>query len=315
MWSASAAASASTTPKAGLVWQKDDPNCLGREALAELVEKAMQRAVFELDAEPAPGSHFVVGRIGESRPGRYEARVAMIDEAGRQVAERVLNAEGSCGRLDESVAVVVALMLDNSLKESAPTLPEAAASPAAAPAPMPGPPAADPGYFLVALGGGATLDLLPRASAELSLRGGYAPNRTLSFELSLHATPAVATVLRGASIDIDARLADLRGCVDSGRNVAWGLCAGVGFGGLRAQPTAGLVDAQQRFSILAYGALAPHVKIRMLGPTWIRFEPSLRVLFHRETLGVLDQFGTYVPFHVAGRFVPSAALWFEVHSD
>jgi hypothetical protein len=82
--------------------------CLGADALSRSVEKRLQRRVF-VDASRAD-LRFVVSF--ERRGAELEARIDVSDVGGRPRGSRSLVTAGHCSTLDDSLALSVALLVD-----------------------------------------------------------------------------------------------------------------------------------------------------------------------------------------------------------
>jgi hypothetical protein len=84
--------------------------CIDAAALEREVEGRLERRVFGNAME---ADVFLRGQI-ERRAGDFEARLSMVAANGRVLGERELHTEAlDCRRLDESLAVVIALALDS----------------------------------------------------------------------------------------------------------------------------------------------------------------------------------------------------------
>src|SRR5580700_8554830 len=98
-----------------LVWANQDATCMDASTLAATVERTLGRAVFHGDA---PVRATIVGSARSVDPGGYSARISLLAVDGTKLSERTLTTEGDCRRLDESIAVVVSLMVDSLAEET-----------------------------------------------------------------------------------------------------------------------------------------------------------------------------------------------------
>ena len=114
---ASPAVAATPVRHVVMAWSQDDPSCIGAIDLTSMVERTLARSVFHSDAPPFAKVSGAVGRVG---PDRFEARITLLDMDGQILAKRTLTTPGDCGRLDESLAVVVTLMIDSVEEEPTP---------------------------------------------------------------------------------------------------------------------------------------------------------------------------------------------------
>jgi hypothetical protein len=92
-----------------LIWSQGDASCVSAAALVRAVEGTLGRAVFRGDGTTIAE---VSGEVSAASPHSYAAHVVLRLSDGRVVAERTLLTREGCHRLDESIAVVVALMVD-----------------------------------------------------------------------------------------------------------------------------------------------------------------------------------------------------------
>jgi hypothetical protein len=100
---------------AELEWRRDPgaEGCIERQALIEAVEARLSRNVFEGDGEIR-----VAGRIGPGRAGGWQARLTLATAKGQALGKRELTTPAAdCSALDDSLALVVALMVDVPVSE------------------------------------------------------------------------------------------------------------------------------------------------------------------------------------------------------
>jgi hypothetical protein len=135
-----------SAPWAELEWERapDADRCISREELARETEGVLRRAAFSGEG---PAIVRVRGGVGRDARGRWAATLELETLDGRSLGTRELTADGAdCHALDESLSVVLSLMVDIDkarLEEMAARPPAAPSpSPAAAPAAQPPPPVA-----------------------------------------------------------------------------------------------------------------------------------------------------------------------------
>ncbi len=152
--------------------------------MRQRVEAQLRREVFA----PRAGADLVVSGSVEPLEAGFRARIALSDASGAAVGERTLVAEtGSCSTLDDSLSLVLSLMLDvpkEELEHPAPR-PDAARPRAVTPLVV-APPragAADPWAAELTLGAVASAGLLPGAGVALAAEGALDPPGFPLFEV------------------------------------------------------------------------------------------------------------------------------------
>ncbi len=312
---ASSAADAAPVRHVVMEWSQDDPTCIDATRLTSMVERTLARSVFHADAPPHAK---VSGAIGRAGPDRFEARVALHDMDGRTLAKRTLTTPGDCGRLDESVAVVVTLMIDGLEDEPTPLqIPETPRVPVAAPvAPPPALPVPPPQGIGLAfgLGGGLSSSLLPGIVASFGLRGevavaGFVP---IALTLRVHAPSSAVTAGQGGRFS--AWTGDVAACPawSSGR-ARLGGCVGLGSGAIEGSDV-NLVDGESHVRPLVLATLLPFAAVRLVGPLWARAEAGAWFPLLRERWGYVDGRGVFEPVFRPAPVVPAATLTLEVHA-
>jgi hypothetical protein len=310
----SASLAAAPARRVELSWSQDDPACIGAASLSSMVEATLARSVFHADAPP---SATVRGAIGKIAPGRYEAHIALLDAGGRVLAERTLTTDGDCARLDESVAVVVTLMIDGMEEAPAPLRVPAAPprpGPPAPPAPPPGPP---PSRVALAfgLGGGVSSSLLPGVSASFGVRGeidapGFVP---IAATVRLHA-PSSALVAGSQGGRFSATTGELAACPAWSRGrIRLGGCVGLAGGAIQGDQV-NLVDGNSHPRPLVLATLLPFAAVRLAGPLWARAEAGAWVPLLRERWGYVDARGVFEPVFRPAPVVPAAMLTLEIRA-
>jgi hypothetical protein len=317
--SPSTAAAAGPVRPVELTWSQDDATCISAAELIATVERALARSVFSSRAsrnagEPEPFAD-VIGSIGKAGPDRFEAHLVLQRPGGEVLATRTLVASGECRRLDEGIAVVVALMIDGldkiPLRVPAPAPPGPGVIEPPAPRPEPGarsaepppvPPPAPPApprrariAVTLGLGGDFSYGLLPHSAGSGALRGEVAVRGFVPLALTLRGyAPATGYVsptapVTGVGGTFAAWTAELSACPSwPVAKVRFGGCAGVGAGQMILLRT---IDG---LSVLDEGRARPLVLLTVLltlvvpiaGPLSVRAEGGAWVPLLRDTWGV-----------------------------
>jgi hypothetical protein len=295
-----------------MAWSQDDPTCIGAADLTSMVERTLARPVFHADAPPFAKVTGAVGRVGSSG---FEARVALLDMDGRILAQRTLTTSGDCGRLDESVAVVVTLMIDG--VEEAPTPLQIPAAPARIAAPQLAPPGPQrrPLGLTLGLGGGVSSSLLPGVVGSFGVRGevdvaGFVP---LALTLRVHAPSSVVDAA-GEGGRFSAWTGELAACPAWARGrVRLGGCVGLGSGAIEGVYV-NLIDGESHVRPLFFAALLPFAAVRLTGPLWARAEAGAWFSLLREPWGYLDARGVFNEVFRPALVIPTATLTLELHA-
>jgi hypothetical protein len=309
---ASRGAAAGPARRVALEWTQGDPTCVSAADLAAMVERTLGRAVFHEDAPP---SATVTGTVAKVSAGQFEARVTLRGRDRALVAERTLTTQGDCGRLDESIALVVTLMID-SVEESPTTLQVPARPPRSAPPVVGAPSSPAPGLTLrLGLGAGLSWSLLPSFVPSASLRGEIAPRRFIPLALTVRVHPLASVVQsNGVGGKFTAWTADLAACPAwSSERLRAGGCAGLG-GGMLEGSEVNLLDGESHMRPLVLATLAPFVMVRLGGPVWARVEAGAWFPLLREPWGYLNARGVFTELFRPAPVVPAAALTFDVQS-
>jgi hypothetical protein len=283
-----------------------DPRCLAAAVLEDTVERTLGRPVFHT---PAAAFARIVGSVVAIPPQAFEARIVLQQEDGAVLAERTLVTSGECGRLDESIAVVITLMIDG-LEERPTVLAVPVEPPRPTPATLPGP---LPLSLSLALLGGASSSLVPGVSASVGLRGEVQVGGFVPVALTLRTELPTTALVDGSGARFSAFTGELAACPAwSRRWLRLGACGGVGMGVLTASAE-GLREHSPSQPIPLLSVL-PFVGLRVGGPIWIRAEVGAWFPLLRERWGFFDTSDTYVTVHRAGAAVPTAALGLEVRT-
>lgn len=283
-----------------LRWSQSDAACIGSDALAATVERTLGRPVFHSEATPAAT---LSGEIAPSGRDRYEAKITLRGRDGAVISERVLSTEGDCQRLDESVAVVVALMVDGLEEAPAPLV-----VPKETPRPLP--PPRPPFGLALGLGGGASASLLPKIAAMFVLRGEIAPPDFVPVAVTMRVHAPSSATVDGIGGSFTAFTGEAAICPGFGSSLRAGVCGGAGAGVLSGSPMGGLVDTQGFVRPLFFASVLPYASVRIAGRLWLRAEAGVTMPLSRERWGFVDA-GTYTEVHRAGVVVPMGALSVE----
>jgi len=297
------------------VWTSTDEHCVDAATVAATVEATLGRPVFHGEGLPIAK---IVGHASRSSSDEYSVRLALVAVDGALLSERSITTKGSCKRLDESIAVVIALMID-----SVEDRPSELTVPATPPrdhvaedvAPLP---TAMPSRLGVAfgLGGGASLGFLPDLTPFALFRGeaewpGFPP---LVLAMRAHGA-SEAHLGQAAGGTFDAWSGELSLCPSwRGLTLRFGLCLGAGAGAVTGAPV-GLQAGRTRVRPIVFAVALPSAAVRIAGPFWLRAEGGAMVPILREPWGVDDASGRYVEVYRATVVAPVAALVIEVRSD
>ncbi|MFT3840831.1 MAG: hypothetical protein QM723_27830 [Myxococcaceae bacterium] len=134
----------------GLTWKAAD-GCIQAAELAERVERRLGRPVF--GAEPDLRiDGYLVSADGTPKNAKWRARLTLIDAHGTVEGSRdVTTADASCRGIDDSLVLVVAVMIDPSAALTpfaSPSPPPPTPSPPPVATPGPTPPPAPPGQLI-----------------------------------------------------------------------------------------------------------------------------------------------------------------------
>jgi len=288
--------------------------------LAAIVERTLGRPVFRSDA---PARATIVGSARSVESRGYSAHISLLTIDGTKLSERSLTTEGDCRRLDESIAVVVSLMVD-SLEEDAsalviparPPRPPAVLSTVETVAPTARAPAHASAAIALGFGSGVSTGLLPTIAPLVAMRAEVEPNAFMPIALTLRVHAPSDARVEGAGGQFYALSGELALCptAKAGRVVRLGICFGAGAGAIHGSPL-GLLGGHSSDAPIVFALAAPSAAVRVAGPLWLRAEAGLPVLFLRETWGFLGGNGDYVQAYRPGIIAPFASLVAEIRAD
>jgi hypothetical protein len=269
--------------------------------LATTVERTLGRAVFRGDA---PARATIVGSVHPVDSGGYSAHLSLLAIDGAKPSERSLTTAGDCRRLDESIAVVVSLMVD-SLEEEASALVIPPRPPAVLPALETVAPAGAPAHALaggaLGFGSGVSTGLLPTIAPLVVMRAEVEPTAFMPIALTLRLHAPSDVRVEGAGGEFYAWSGELALCptAKAGRLVRLGVCLGAGAGAIHGSPL-GLLGGHSSEAPIVFALAAPSAAVRVSGPLWFVAEAGVPVLLFRQWWGFLDGNGHYVEAYRPG---------------
>ncbi len=301
-----------------LSWTQADPRCIGQEDLSAAVERTLGRAVFH---GGAAGSPKIDGAITKRLLGtreHWEARVRLTDATGKALTERTLDTEGDCKRLDESIAVVITLMVDGLEEAPSPLRVQPDAPRPVAPPPIPESPsptsATDVPVLSLGAAAGLSSSLLPGTVGAAVLRGEVASPRFVPIAVTARTFASSDATIGGAGGSFSAWDVELAACPRWQReNAALGGCAGIGAGALSGH-SLGLASGQGRIRPLVVVPVLLQGALRVYGPLWLRAEAGILVPLLRERWGFRDTGGAYVPVFQPDAVAPTGSLGLELRT-
>jgi len=288
--------------------------------LAATVERTLGRAVFH---GRAPVRATIVGSARSVDSGGYSAHLSLLAVDGTKLSERSLTTEGDCRRLDDSIAVVVSLMID-SLEEEAsalfiptrPPRPPAVLLTLETVAPAAPAPAHASAAIALGFGSGVSTGLLPSIVPFVAMRAEVEPTALMPIALTLRDHAPSDARVEGAGGQFYALSGELALCptAKAGRLVRLGVCLGAGAGAIHGSPL-GLLGGHSSDAPIVFALAAPSAAVRVAGPLWFRAEAGMLVLLLRETWGFLDGNRNYVQAYRPGIIAPFASLVAELRAD
>jgi hypothetical protein len=268
-------------------------SCIATQALARAVEVRLHRAIF---VSAAQGEVSVEGRVQRQKgKAGFRAVLHLRDGSGQLVGTRELETRGaSCAALDDSLALVIAVMIDPDAALSEPAAPPAtppAPAPLIEPAPAP-PPAPPPALdepartrpVALEAGASAALGLLPGlgaglwAAATVPLRGEWALRLGVADWL-----PARKTLEQGAAVEqralvgsvglcpLDRALGPVQALACANVRLGWVQSTGIGFDLGREASTA-----------VVLAGVEGRLRARISGPLWAQAGLSIDAALRRD---------------------------------
>ncbi len=276
---------AAATPRLELRWDAAS-GCLDGDGLAKLVESTLDEPVFH--SQTAAFDATLEGKVVKSSGG-YDAHIVLRSPDGAVLAERDIGSPSEdCSRLDESLAVVVAMMVDAVPEPQPKPAPQPPRLHVSATPPRPGPikapiekitnerPRSEPTWSgEIEAGAAVTMGLLPDVSPGAFVRGGLHARRW-SVEVAGYGWAPSDALLLGSGARISGWMGELSGCgafVEAGR-VSLRACLSIGAGFTDATPLALQGGAETR-QPLVYDALAIDGAVRVAGPVWLHLRAGV----------------------------------------
>ena len=242
------------------------PGCIDEATLVATVERTLDQPIFHARGDAAAT---LEGDVARTDSG-YEAKIVLRSLDGTVAAEREIGTTATdCARLDDSIAVVVAMIVDGVREQ-------------ARPAPLHVPPA-PPRVARVAsitgdveVGGALALGLLPDASAGAYVRADVAFAKRWSVGLAGYGWSASNAMELGSGARISAWTGEVEGCgapLVTAR-VAVHVCVALGAGFTDATPIALSGGAETKLPII-YDGVTLGFDVRIAGPVWLRAHAAL----------------------------------------
>jgi hypothetical protein len=309
------AAGATPAKRIDLQWERRDPACLDADLLAATVEGALGRPVFHSEGR---SSGTISGDIGKSGPQEYSARIVVRGQDGAIRSERRLRTRGDCARLDQAVAVVVALMVDD-LEDAPATLSIPAEPPrvvAAPPPVVPRLPPSRPGTSVAMdLGAGVVAALLHTVTPDAVLRAEIDIPALVPISVTARLYgPTTSVVATGQGGRFDAWSTELALCPTYARpSVRLGFCGGIGAGAMTGTPVA-LFGGRTLVRPLLFAVVTPSIAVHFVGPLWLRAEAGALIPLLRDPWGFADGKGRFVEVERAGSVAPAASITVEMRT-
>lgn len=299
-------------------------SCIGTHDLAVEVEKILKRPAI---VSPSESDRSIEGRVARGADGKFTATIVHVDGAGKEQGRRVLVSEGpDCRALDDSMSLVIALMIDPDAMASKPPDPvpkekkvfvlERTRTPMArTPSKRPPPP---PDYRIEGyLGAVTSVGVTP-------LSGGFVSGAMFdpSFFGAFEVNGVVTTSSNAASSTVTARFWKFEGGAyfcplagilpDRGRAMFQGaLCAG-GQAGFVSASGDGLTDASTDLQPLVNGAMRGRLGA-WIYPVSLTLGATMSIPITRQTYAVTAPTGESAFFDSApieGTFDLSLGLEF-----
>ncbi len=299
--------------------------CIDASALAELVERTLDRRVF---VNAGAADALMEGAItAQGRGFRVHLEVRSGDadaDARAPLAMRDLDVEAAeCRALDGSIAVVAALLADGapSLPEAPPppptrlrvTLPPSPPSPppvpSTSPPPSPPPPRRPPLAAFFGAEGGVTFGLLPGAAIFGGASAWVAPLPALRLGLDGRAWSSRPKLVGDSGAAISAFALAVAACwrAVSGRVFALAACARFDAGFLLGAPIALESTGELRRTLLLPG-LDARAGLRVVGPLYLELVPELGAPLARPRFYYIDRLGQTQDVHRSSAIVFSLGL-------
>ena len=297
------AAAATPDGRIELVWNGVTPACLDARLLASLVEGALGKPVFH---RKGPTIARVEGRIERRAEGGYRAAIRVRGLPNEAVLSyRTIETDADdCRRLDESAAVVVALMID-----------ELASNPSVLAIPARPPRERVVEEEAVGAGVGVSTGLTPGVAAMPYARVDVLPTPVGALSLSARVWLPTKSLDRsvGGRYWAWALLPGL--CPEWGARDSWtgGLCMAGGPAMVHASAVDlnEATDATSTFALLSAGGFT---RIKLWRSLWLRVDATGDIPLARPRTWITEPDGSARILHTTAAFVPSVSAGLEVRA-
>jgi hypothetical protein len=241
--------------------------CIDEATLVATVERTLDQPVFH---GPSAIAATLEGDVVRTDTG-YDAKIVLRGVDGT-VSERTIGTTSDdCARLDDSIAVVVAMMVDG-VRE--PTAPSTLRVPPEPPRSVSHPHASIAGD--VEAGAALAIGLLPDASPGAYVRADVAFAKRWSIGLAAYGFAPSDAMALGSGAHISAWTGEVAGCGAPflSSRVALHACVALGAGFTDATPIALSGGSETRLPIM-YDGVTLDLDVRIAGPVWLRTRASL----------------------------------------
>jgi len=257
------AATAHAAPRVELHWRAAE-GCLDEATLAATVERTLDQPVFH-------GRNAIAatleGDVAPSDAG-YDAKIVLRGVDGAVLAEREIGTTShDCSRLDDSLAVVVAMMVDG-VREKPP-------APLRVP-PKPPRVVRPPVVGEIEAGAAVAIGLLPDASPGAYVRARVGFARRFSVSLGGYGWSPSDAIELGSGAHIWAWTGELDACgsVLGSNRVTLGVCLALGAGFTDATPIA-LQGGSETKLPFVYDGVAVDFSVHVAGPLWFHSRAAI----------------------------------------
>jgi hypothetical protein len=256
-------AAAEPAHRVDLRWQTSD-GCIDEATLAATVEQTLGRPVFHFDGRPAGTVEGLVAPVDRG----FHASITLRSPKGNVLASRELaTGASSCSRLDESVAIVIVLMVDG-LPE--PKLEPAPVEPTPLRVPMKPPRALPVPAFRAEAGFAYVGGLLPATTTGLYGRVGAGFGESASMAVGISGwLPSQVVAEPGVGASMSAFAVELDACLSPWRwsTLRFGACLLGGGGAVFGRPF-GLVNAGNTVVAFPLIGLAVTARVSLSKNVW-----------------------------------------------
>ncbi len=268
--------------------------CIDSRTLAEGVERRLGRVTL---VPPSRADRAIEGRVEPGKQGaKWRVTLAVVGESGAVLGTREIEeAAADCRAMDDTLALVIALMIDPdsalaAVPPSSALIPPPAVAAPPPPPPPPRPPSPPPPRrFQLAMRGGPTfsLGLLPSVGAGVALRVTVVPPVLFPFEVGgvLWAEQRVTSPGGTFGADVWMAFGTVAACPLHGelRGFFWASCAGVEVGAAHVGGF-GFEVTRAEDVVLANVSVGAQLRRNIVGPVFGALGLGLSVPFLRLDL-------------------------------